>query len=295
MSDYHLHLAPHQVMAEPVMFTADLVEEYVEAAALRGITEIAITEHVYRCKEALPILGEFWDDPTIPAGIAAYTAGFVQAECNFRLDNYVEAVMAAKDRGLPVKIGLEVDFFPESIEGIMDLIEGYPFDVLVGSVHWVGGWAVDSLQTQSEFDRRGLLEAYDQYASVVAQMAGLGSLDIIGHVDVPKRYGRSLPPEHGDIFQPVVEAAALTGMAVEINSKGLTKPIAEMYPSQWLLARFQAAGVPVTLSSDAHRPADAGWGIDRAAALARDAGYVTYRRFDARVGYDVALPELKEG
>jgi len=294
MSDYHVHLAPHQAMAEPVLFTADLVEQYVEVAASRGVGEIAITEHVYRCKEALPILGNFWDDPEIPTDIAAYTAGFVQAECNFRLDNYVEAVSAAKDRGLPVKMGLEVDFFPGSIEGIMDLIADYPFDVLIGSVHWIGGWAIDSEPTQSEFDRRGLVEAYRQYAGVVRQMAEVGTLDIIGHVDVPKRYGRALPAEHGDVFQPVVEAAARTGMAVEINSKGLTKPIAELYPSEWLLARFRAAGVPITLSSDAHRPADVGWGIDEAAKLARRVGYSTHRRFDARVGYDVALPDLKE-
>ncbi len=207
MSDYHVHLAPHRAIPEPVNFTADLVEQYVEVAAGRGITEIAITEHVYRCKEALPVLGNFWDDPTIPADIAAYTAGFVQAECNFRLDNYVSAVMAAKDRGLPVKMGLEVDFFPESIEGVMDLIDGYPFDVLVGSVHWVGGWAVDSQETQSEFDRRGLLTAYEQYADVLRQMADVGTLDVIGHADVPKRYGRALPAENGDIFQPVVRGS----------------------------------------------------------------------------------------
>lgn len=294
MSDYHVHLAPHRAMPEPVNFTADLVEQYVEVAADRGISEIAITEHVYRCKEALPVLGNFWEDPTIPANIAAYTAGFVQAECNFRLDNYVGAVTAAKDRGLPVKMGLEVDFFPESIEGVMDLIDGYPFDVLVGSVHWVGGWAVDSTETQSEFDRRGLLTAYEQYAGVLRQMAEVGTMDVIGHADVPKRYGRALPAENGEIFQPVVEAAARSGMAVEINTKGLKKPIAEAYPSEWLLSRFYAAGVPVTLSSDAHIPSEAGWGIHRAVDLARSVGYSTHRRFDARTGYDVALPELKE-
>ncbi len=294
MSDYHVHLAPHRPMPEPVHFTADLIEEYVEVAATRGITEIAITEHVYRCKEALPVLGPFWEDPTIPSHIAAYTASFVQAECNFRLDNYVAAVVAAKDRGLPVKMGLEVDFFPESIEGVMDLIADYPFDVLIGSVHWVGGWAVDSLETQSEFDRRGLLAAYGDYADVLRKMVEVEKLDVIGHADVPKRYGRALPPEHGDIFQPVVEAAARTGMAVEINSKGWKKPIAEAYPSEWLLSRFHAAGVPVTLSSDAHLPSEAGWGIARAAAVARRVGYSTHRRFVERGGYDVALPELKE-
>lgn len=294
MSDYHIHLAPHRPMPEPVHFTADLVERYVEVAAARGISEIAITEHVYRCKEALPILGDFWDDPTIPAAIAGYSAGFVKAECNFRLDNYVTAVQTAKDRGLPVKMGMEVDFFPESIEGIMDLIDGYPFDVLIGSVHWVGGWAVDSAETQSEFDRRGLQAAYRQYAGVVEQMAELGTLDVIGHVDVPKRYGRALAAADGAIFQPVVEAAARTGMAVEINSKGWKKPIGEAYPSEWLLARFHAAGVPITLSSDAHYPSEAGWGIDQGAALARQVGYATHRRYDQRVGYDVPLPEYKE-
>ena len=282
-------------MQEPVHFGADLVEQYVVAAADRGVTEIAITEHIYRCKEARPILGDFWDDPTVPAEIAAVSADFVTAECNFRLDNYVEAVVAAKDRGLPVKLGLEVDFFPESIGGIMDLIAGYPFDVLIGSVHWVGGWAVDSADTQSEFARRGLEQAHRDYAKVATEMAEMGVLDIVGHVDVPKRFGNGLSADQAEIYQPIVEAVARSAMAVEINTKGLTKPVGEMYPSPWLLGRFHAAGVPITLSSDAHRPHEAGWAIDQAVAMAADAGYKTHRRYEQRVAYDVPLPILMEG
>lgn len=294
MSDYHVHMVPHGPSDDPAPFRRERVEAYVEAAARRGVTEIAITEHLYRLTESRPILGDFWDDPSIPSDIGAVSARFVQEECTFHLDEYVSAIVDAKDAGLPVKLGMEIDFFPESIEAVMGLIEGYPFDVLVGSVHWIGGWAVDSAETQSEFARRGFHQAHADYAAVVAEMAGSGLVDVIGHVDKSKEQGNGLAPSDGDIYQPIVDAAQRSGVAVEINSKGLKRDIAEAYPAPWLLDRFHAQNVPITLSSDGHRTDEVGWGIDQVADLARSAGYASHLRFDRRVSYDVPLPNNME-
>ena len=51
--------------------------------------------------------------------------------------------MEAKGRGLPVKLGLEVDYFPGIERELAELLEPYPWDYLLGSVHFVDGFAVD--------------------------------------------------------------------------------------------------------------------------------------------------------
>jgi histidinol-phosphatase (PHP family) len=82
----------------------------------------------------------------------------------------------------------------------------------------------------------------------------------------------------------VVAAVAASGVAVECSSAGLRKPVNEIYPDPDWLARFNAAGVPVTLASDAHRPEDVGRDYPTAVAALRGAGYTTLTRFRAREG-----------
>ena len=56
----------------------------------------------------------------------------------------------------------------------------------------------------------------------------------------------------------------------------------ELYPEPGLLARFRRAGVPATLSSDAHAPQDVARDFATAVAALRGAGYETITRFSGR-------------
>jgi histidinol-phosphatase (PHP family) len=58
--------------------------------------------------------------------------------------------------------------------------------------------------------------------------------------------------------------------------------VAEAYPEARLLTRIVAAGVPVTFSSDAHAPAEVGWGYDRTIELARSCGVVEFVTLEGR-------------
>jgi histidinol-phosphatase (PHP family) len=62
-------------------------------------------------------------------------------------------------------------------------------------------------------------------------------------------------------------------MAAEVSSNGWRKPIGEAYPAPDLLARFAAAGVPVTTASDAHRGDRVAERRGDLARLLDDAGY----------------------
>jgi histidinol-phosphatase (PHP family) len=104
--DYHLHLWPHgQRDTAP---TVDHVADYCEIALSAGVSEIALTEHLFRFVQADHLLRGFWDDEpdaALRASMVAYWDDHAKAD----LDSYVECVLEAKRQGLPVVVGLEVD------------------------------------------------------------------------------------------------------------------------------------------------------------------------------------------
>ncbi len=292
MGDYHLHLHPHEPAPAgappPGVYPDGYIEAYVEAAAARGVTELGFTEHLYRCVEAAGALGPFWEREPDPR-LAAQARDFVESERNLSLDAYVAAVLAARDRGLPVLLGLEVDYFPETIDAVAELLARYPFDFLIGSVHWVGGWSVDHHDVVDEFDQRGVDQAYRDYFDLEARLAGSGAVDVLAHADVVKKFGHRPAAPPRDLYEAVAKEAAASGTAVEVSSAGLWKPVGEIYPAPEFLRAFREAGVGITLASDGHAPDEAGRGHDEAVAAARAAGYTQRLRFRERRAEPVPL------
>ncbi len=83
-------------------------------------------------------------------------------------------------------------------------------------------------------------------------------------------------------YEPAVEGIAEAGIAVEMSTAGLRKPAGELYPAQAFLEMCVDAGVPVALSSDAHRPEDVGADYERALEALDDAGVRELCVFDRR-------------
>lgn len=294
LSDYHLHLHPHIGPGQPGdvaqgEYPPGHIEAYVETAAARGVGELGFTEHLYRCREAETVLGRFWEAEATPLDVAGLSAEMVRSDMTLSLDDYVDAVLSAKDRGLPVKLGLEVDFFPETIDAVVELLAPYPWDFLIGAVHWIGGWAVDASHSTFEFERRGVESAWEEYFALVAGLAASGAVDVLAHVDVIKKYGHRPSVDPGPWYGAVVEAAVAGNTAVEVSSQGLRNPAAEVYPAPAFLERFARAEVPITLASDAHRPHEAGWGHGAVVAAAKIAGYDHHLRFAGRRSHRVRL------
>ena len=292
MGDYHAHLHPHGAYSgvgpPPGEYPPGHLDAYVETALGRGADEVGFTEHLFRCVESADALGPFWESEP-RRDLAAQTAEFVTGERNLSLKQYVEVVTDAQDRGLPVKLGLEVDFFPDTIEAVLDLLEPYPFDFLIGSIHWVGGWSIDHSAVEYEYARRGVDRAYEDYFAWETQLAASGTVDVLAHSDVVKKYGHRLPQAPLDLYRKVARAAAASGTAVEVSSAGLHKRVGEMYPAPEFLAIFNEEGVPITLASDAHYPEECGRDRDLAIEAARTAGYTHRLRFRRREAEEVPL------
>lgn len=293
MGDYHVHLHQHgryQGVGPPLgEYPPGHIEAYVEQAVVRGLSEVGFTEHLYRCVEAAPVLGRFWEyEPR--QDLADQTEAFFAEDLTLSIENYVDAVVAAKDRGLPVKLGLEVDFFPETFDAVLDFLAPYPWDFLIGSVHWVGGWSIDHSGAAYEFARRGVRQAYEDYFALEQRLAASGAVDVLAHVDVVKVHGDAADQPPLDLYEGVVSAAAASGTAVEVSSAGIHKPIGEMYPAPSLLAMFNQAAVPITLASDAHEPAQCGRDADKLVSAAKEAGYTEHLVYNQRAAEPRRFP-----
>jgi histidinol-phosphatase (PHP family) len=279
--DYHLHLWPHGTPAsEP---TLDELAAYCDTAARAGVGEIALTEHLFRFRQADAALAGFWDDdpnPELRASLAAYWKAHAHAD----LDAYVEAVLSAKAAGLPVVLGLEVDHYAGRMDKVAAVLDGYPFDVLLGSVHWVGAWGFDQLGdpvVDAQWDARSIESVWDAYTEALEELAASGVCDVLAHPDLVKLSGRR-PGVPDEWYDRMAEAAASSGMAAELSSAGWRKPVAEAYPAPALLTRFRKAGVPATTASDSHGLGDVASRSAELRALLADAGYETLTAFRSR-------------
>jgi histidinol-phosphatase (PHP family) len=294
MLDYHLHLWPHgQRDTAP---TLEQVADYCDRALEAGVREVALTEHLFRFRQADTLLRGFWDDEP-DAALRASMAEYWDEHARADLDTYVECVLAAKDAGLPVVLGLEVDYYRGRMDDVITLLAGYPFDVLLGSVHWIGTWRfddVDDAVSMAQWSTRDVDAAWSDYVSAIEELAATSACDVLAHPDLVKAAGhRPRAPE--ECWDRLVEAALASGMAAELSSAGWRKPANEAYPAPELLSRFVAAGVPLTTASDAHRLSDV---AHRSADLARmlEALEVrSLRGFRARRPVDVALSATVPG
>jgi histidinol-phosphatase (PHP family) len=267
LTDYHVHLRPdpRENTAER-FFTAANAERYRTVASERGIAELGVSEHVYRFRQVLSV----WDHP------------FWRAHAVDDLDGYCAFVREETD----LRLGLEVDFVPGREDRLANLLEGCEWDYVIGSVHLVGGYAVD-MDDEWDVWRRGESpeRIWQRYFDTVAEAARSGLYDVMAHPDLVKMWGRRRPRPEGDprrYYEPLVEACLDAGVAVELSTAGLRKPVGELYPAQPMLELVAEAGVPVALSSDAHTPQDLGAGYDRAVAALEAAGIAEIAVFERR-------------
>jgi histidinol-phosphatase (PHP family) len=274
--DSHVHLQPHG--EKPTVDRARL-DQYVTAAAANGIDGLAITEHLFRFQEAYELLAGWWDsdpDPTLARMVKRYWDDHV----NLRLPDYVALVEQAKADGLPVALGLEMDWIPGRADALQQLLAPYAWDIVLGSVHWIGAFGFDDEDFLGEWARRDVDAVFAEYADLIAQLAQSGLADVLAHPDLPKLFGHK-PRDPSAFHRTLITAAVRAGCALEINTNGLRKA-GGMYPDVTLLRAARRAGLAVTLASDAHTPDRVGADFDIAAAHARSAGYTEFCSFRAR-------------
>ena len=265
LTDYHLHLRPDEEDTPPErFFTAENVDRYLVAAEEAGVEEIGCAEHIYRFQQSL----ELWRHP------------FWERWAHDDLDAYCDFVAES-----PLKLGIECDFVPGVEDRIGALLESRPFDFVVGSVHFVGDRAVDMEEFQV-WEGSGDPDAvWRRYFETLAEAARSGLFDVIAHPDLVKYWGHGRPLPGSDPrfhYEPAIEAIAEAGIAVEVSTAGLRKPVGEIYPSSAFAEMCVEAEAPFALSSDAHLPEHVGYGYERAVGFLERLGVGEICVFEGR-------------
>jgi histidinol-phosphatase (PHP family) len=280
--DYHLHLWPHSERETPL--SLNQLRDYCNKAEEEGVTELALTEHLFRFRQADALLAGFWNDDRVPPALAESMAQYWDFHARADLDHYVACAQMAQEAGLPVVIGLEVDYYEGRMDEVAQLLAGYPFDVLLGSVHWIGGWRFDDLgdpASMAEWSARRVDDCWEGYTTALEELAASGTCDVLAHPDLIKVAGH-IPGAPAEWWDRIAEAAVASGMAAELSSAGWRKPVGEQYPALPLLQQFADRGVPLTTASDAHRLEHVADCADALRGLLSQVGVDRLRAFEKR-------------
>lgn len=254
-SDLHVHSS----------FSCDgrgTMEAMCRQAVTLGLREIALTEHV----DLVPAdSGYGFFEP------AAYWAEVVR--CRELFDGQL-TILAG------VEVG-ETHRYPAEVAAL--LAEG-DYDVVVGSLHWMGDRHVSEAGNWSR-----PVSACEAYFEELAALARAGGFDVLGHLDVIKRHV-PLPYDaarYERLIRPVLAALVKNEIALEINTQTLFRPVRQCSPDGQVLNWYrELGGELLTFGSDAHEPAHLAAGFETALTLARAAGFdrrTTFRRRERRM------------
>ena len=261
--DYHTHTALcKHAEGQP--------SDYLAAALRKGLREIAVTDHG-------PTPHDY--DPEHRMEMNQF--GIYK--------NWINVARIEDD--CMVLFGVEADYFEGCKPFMSSWLDQYPFDLVLGSVHYLGSKNMDDPDDLSLWESPDVNAVWRRYFDLVGEMADTKLYDVVTHFDLPKRGGdrprdRDLP----DLVLPALDRIARAGMAIEINTSGLRHPVSEMYPAPQILAWAREREIDITFGSDAHTPENVASNFDRAVELARAAGYTHSVRFRRRRRKKSPLP-----
>jgi histidinol-phosphatase (PHP family) len=245
------------------------LDEYIQAAIEKGVTEFGFSDHA-------PV------PEHLRAGIsmAPYEAEIYIAEVLDKKSAYAGRI--------DVKLGFEVDF-PMFDTFDRNYLRDKRIDFIIGSVHYLDGWGFDNPLYIDGYNERGIDSIYRDYYEILASLAASGMCDIIGHFDLVKKFGHRPESDMTGIIESIAQRLSGTQTAVEINTAGLQKPVAEMYPSDEIIEILFRNNVAVTIGSDSHTPEDVCYGYELAYEKLKKAGYRKVSGFTGRRRHELNL------
>ncbi len=271
---------PNRLLYETHMHTPlckhaeGLPGEYAAVAEGRGLKGIIVTCHS-------PMPGSF--------------SASVRMEPE-QFDEYVALVAQARkewEGRIDIRLGLESDYFP-GMEGWLEELHGRAtFHYILGSVH------PQIREYLAKFFKGDWTEFHRQYYRHLADAAETGYFDCLSHPDIVKNQGTEfwnvgeLMPE----IKKALDRIAAAGTAMELNTSGVNKKVAEMNPGREILREIRERGIPVVVGGDAHEPERAGDGFIKALTILKEERFKSVSYFldrkRVKIPLDAALASLR--
>lgn len=208
------------------------------------------------------------------------------------LPEYLREIESLKPvfQRLEIYKGLEIDFIPGEVSPA-DFRKR--LDYTIGSIHFVDHfkgkrWEIDNTLEvfkeglQNIFENR-IEKAVTRYYQLTREMITKSPPDIVGHLDKIKIHNLRDPLfEESELWyrqeiDKTLETVRESNSIIEVNTRGLYQnKSSTTYPSPWILERICELGIPVTLSSDAHQPADLTKEFQGTTGLLRQIGFKNF-------------------
>jgi len=245
-----------------------LPAEYAAMAEQRGLKGIVVTCHA-----------------PLPDGL-----GIEHRMAPEQYDDYVELVARAREEfagRVDVLLGLESDYLPGYEKWAEKLHARVPLHHVLGSVH------MQVPHYKAKYFNGDAFAYQQTYFNHLAESAETGLFDTLAHPDLVKNEAPHewLFPRIKPHIQRALDRIAKTGVAMELNTSGLNKALAEMNPGPRILELMRERGIPVVLGADAHRPARVGDRYEQALRMLQELGFETVSFFTDRRRTDVAIAD----
>lgn len=209
----------------------------------------------------------------------------------YRPDTYFADVTRSRseyDGRVRLRAGVEVGEWHRYAAQARAIVDAYPYDFVIGSLHFLGeeesGLVLEALYFEGKTEQ----DAYEAYFTELLAMVRHGGFDVIGHIDVPKRAGFSVYGDYrcGDFEEPiraVLKAAVESGIGIEINTGTARRPVGIPSPDVDVLTWYRELGGEIlTVGSDAHRPDQMTHGFEVVPAMLEAAGFDAVTCFERR-------------
>jgi histidinol-phosphatase (PHP family) len=253
-TDYHIHTTYSDGKQDP--------EACIAAAVKKGLREVGFSDHITPLDEK-----QKWcmDYDMLPG--------------------YADHILRLKKQHheIEIRLGIELDYVPNKEKITEKIIGEFPFDFIIGSVHYMGNETVDL--GPEFYIGKNISLIYENYFNMVCEAASTGFFDIIGHPDLV-RIHRFMPDNDiSHLYSMVASSFEIHDVAIELNTNGRNKPLHDFYPDRKYLPLFAGHGVPVCVNSDAHTPERIGQFFDEAYDLLKRCGYSEMAVFKNRERY----------
>ncbi|GAB4580439.1 MAG: PHP domain-containing protein [Anaerolineales bacterium] len=198
-----------------------------------------------------------------------------------RVEEYFDAMMAARNKftplGLSVYTGVELGNPHTYAQQAHRLLNEFPFDIVIGSVHWL--YEVN-IHDAVVFQGRDLNTVYANYFYEAQRLCEEFPIDILAHFD--RIFWRAtimgLPFYPQQLERPIrsmLATVARRGIALELNTRHLTlTPVWRENLATMLGWYKEEGGRGVVVNSDAHRTQQIGLNFNVAEALLTQTGLV---------------------
>ncbi|MCR5385343.1 MAG: PHP domain-containing protein [Saccharofermentans sp.] len=240
------------------------MRQFVDRAVETGLDEIRLLEHNYMFPEFAPMY------ESVCAKSKFINDWFQRKACRKNYDDYLELVEKVRSEDFPIRIkfGLEVCYFKEYEELIVNLTKDKSFDFLLGSIHFVDGFGFD--HKAELWDGINVDCIYCRYFEDSVLLARSGIFDGIGHPDSIGLFGHKPSFPLIEYYEGLASALAASNMYADQNSGAERRyPLtANLGMDKELIRILHRCNVPIISSSDAHTPSDVGYKIRELQELA---------------------------